>query len=115
MTTQEQTDRAYAMAESWATDKERISAILTANMQPAEFAEICGYLADAFASVGDECVSIERSMRDCFTAMSMIRGIVVERVMLPIAEHLAKTAHDERLFELGWTPVQIANAGRRAA
>lgn len=106
------TERAYSMAELWATDKERLAAMLTAKMQPAEFAEICGYLADAFASVVDECVSMERSSRDCFTAISMIRGVVVERVMLPDAERLAKTDHDEDLFALGWAPVQIANAER---
>ena len=108
-------DRAYAMAEMWANDPERLAVMLMTRMQPDEWREICKYLAESFVALTDHSISKERSARTFWMHMAMIHGIVVERVMLPIAERLARTDHDEDTWALGWSPVQIENDERRAA
>lgn len=106
-------DRAYAMAEMWANDHERLAAMIANRMTPAELDEICEYLAKAFKSLNDDGVRMERTMRDSFTAVSMIHGIIVERIFLPVAERLARQDHDEKTWALGWSPAQIANEERK--
>lgn len=86
-------DRAYAMAEMWANDHERLAAMMATRMQPEEQAEICEHLAKAFKSISDEAVPREKTYRDCFLCMMMIYGIVVERICLPVAEGLARIDH----------------------
>lgn len=105
-------DRAYAMAQMWANDPDRLAAMLASKMQAEEWAEICVYLAASFSALTDDSISHEATARAFWTHMAMIHGIVVERVMLPIAEQLAKTDHDEKTWALGWSPVQIKNAER---
>lgn len=105
-------DRAYAMAEMWANDHERLAAMIATRLQPAELAEICEYLAKSFQSISDDGVPREKTYRDCFTSLLMIHGIVVERVFLPVAEGLARTDHDEKTWAAGFAPIQVANAER---
>ena len=108
-------DRAHKMAEMWANDPERLAAMLSTKMRPDEWFEICDHLAKSFAALTDSSVSTEQTARALWTHMAMIHGIVVERVMLPIAEQLARTDHDEKTWALGWSPVQVANSERRKA
>lgn len=105
-------DRAYAMAELWANDPERLAALMQREMSVDDFKEICQHLATAFVAFTDDSVSREQTARAFWTHLSMIHGIVVERVFLPVAERLAKTDHDEREWAAGFAPVQIANADR---
>ena len=108
-------DRAHKMAEMWANDPERLAALLSTKMRPEEWREICDHLAKSFAALTDSSVSTEQTARAFWTHMAMIHGIVVERVMLPVAEQLARTDHDEKTWGLRWSPVQIENDERRAA
>jgi hypothetical protein len=105
-------DRAYAMAEMWANDQERLSALMQSEMSVDDFKEICQHLATAFVAFTDDSVSREQTARAFWLHLSMIHGIVVERIFLPVAERLAKQDHDEKTWALGWAPVQIANADR---
>lgn len=105
-------DRAYAMAEMWANDQERLPALMQSEMSVDDFKEICQHLATAFVAFTDESVSHEQTAREFWLCMSMIHGIVVERIFLPVAERLAKQDHDEKTWALGWSPVQIANSER---
>lgn len=88
MATQEQNDRAYAMAEAWANDPDRLYAMLTCRLGPDLLKEICGHLAPAFSAMTDFRVSNERTVREASTAIAMIHGVIVERLMLPTAEML---------------------------
>lgn len=105
-------DRAYAMAELWANDPERLAAMMQREMSVEDFKEICQHLATAFVAFTDDSISREQTARAFWTHMSMIHGIVVERIFLPVAERLAKQDHDEKTWAIGWAPVQIANAER---
>lgn len=105
-------DRAYAMAEMWANDKDRLAALMQSEMSVDDFKEICQHLAAAFVAFTDESVSHEQTSRVFWLHMTMIHGIVVERIFLPLAERLAKKDHDENEWALGWSPAQIANAER---
>lgn len=86
--TKEQSDRAYAMAESWANDPERLYAMLSCRILPEELKQICGHLSEAFTALTDFTVSNERTVREASTAISMIHGVIVERLLLPTAEQL---------------------------
>ena len=86
--TKEQSDRAYAMAESWANDPDRLYAMLSSRVSPEELKQICGHLATAFAALTDFKVSNERTVREASTAIAMIHGVIVERLLLPTAEQL---------------------------
>ena len=86
----EQSDRAYAMAESWANDPERLYAMLSCRILPEELKQICGHLSTAFAALTDFTVSNERTVREASTAIAMIHGVVVERLLLPTAEQIVR-------------------------
>ncbi len=88
MTTQEQTDRAYAMAESWANNPDRLYQMLATKASPDQMKQICGHLTKAFAALSDVTVSNERTVREASTAILMIYGVIVELVMLPTAEQI---------------------------
>jgi hypothetical protein len=88
-TTQDQNDRAYAMAEQWANNPDRLYEMLSCRItRPEEFKQICGHLATAFSALTDFQVSNERTVREASTAISMIRGVIVERLLLPTAEQI---------------------------
>jgi len=105
-------DRAHAMAEMWANDPERLSSLMQSEMSVDDFKEICQHLAASFVAFTDDSVSREQTARAFWLHMSMIHGIVVERIFLPVAERLAKQDHDEKTWALGCPPVQIANSER---
>lgn len=105
-------DRAYKMAELWANDPERLAALMQREMSVEDFKEICQHLATAFVAFTDDSVSREQTARAFWLRLSMIHGIVVERVFLPVAESLAKKDHDEREWAANFAPVQIANVDR---
>ena len=89
-------DRAYALAEMWANDHERLAALLQSEMSVEDFAEICEHLAKAFVDFTDDRVTREQAYRSIYAQMSMIHGIVVERIFLPVAERMASaTVVDE--------------------
>lgn len=88
MATQEQNDRAYAMAEAWANDPDRLYQMISCRMSPDEFKEICGHLSAAFSALTDFKVSNERTVREASTAIAMIHGVIVELIMLPTAEQI---------------------------
>lgn len=83
-------DRAYAMAEMWANDQERLAALMQSEMSVDDFKDICQHLATAFVAFTDDRVSKEQTARALWTHMAMIHGIVVERIFLPVADRLAK-------------------------
>lgn len=88
-TTQDHNDRAYAMAESWANNPDRLYEMLSCRItRPEEFKQICGHLAAAFSALTDFMVSNERTVREASTAISMIHGVIVERLLLPTAEQI---------------------------
>ena len=88
--TKEQSDRAYAMAESWANDQERLYAMLSCRILPDELKQICCHLSTAFVAMTDFTVSNERTAREASTAIAMIHGVVIERLLLPTAERLVR-------------------------
>lgn len=89
MPTQQDNDRAYAMAEQWANDPDRLCSMLATRItRPEEFKQICGHLAAAFSALTDFQVSNERTVREASTAISMIHGVIVERLLLPTAEQI---------------------------
>lgn len=88
-TTQDNNDRAYAMAEAWANNPDRLYEMLSTRItRPEEFKQICGHLATAFSALTDFKVSHERTVREASTAISMIHGVIVERLLLPTAEQI---------------------------
>ncbi len=88
-TTQDNSDRAYAMAEAWANNPDRLYEMLSCRItRPEEFKQICGHLATAFSALTDFKVSHERTVREASTAISMIHGVIVEQLLLPTAEQI---------------------------
>lgn len=83
-----QTSRAYAMAESWAKNPERLSALLYENMTTEDWDRICESIAKQIVAIADNSPH-EQCLRSLLVEANVISGIVIESVFLPIAEGMA--------------------------
>lgn len=99
--TKHQSDRAYAMAESWAKDPQRLSALLYENMHTEDWGRICESLAKQIVAITDNS-SHEQCLRKLMIEANAISGVIIETVFLPIAERMVKQDSAEESSDSGF-------------
>lgn len=77
------------MAESWAKDPQRLSALLYENMHTEDWGRICESLAKQIVAITDNS-SHEKCLRNLLVEANTISGVIIELVFLPIAEKMVQ-------------------------
>lgn len=80
--------RAYALAEQWAADPERLAALLRQNITDAQWLRLAAALSRQMALLADGSITHEFCLRRLLIEANEINGLVIELVLLPIAEQL---------------------------
>lgn len=95
----EQSDRAYAMAESLAKDPERLFELLGNEMTDEHWMRICVAIAKQITAIGNDSTTHTQCLRALLIEADEISGVIIEEVMLPITTELIKLAERENIEE----------------
>lgn len=93
--TEHQKRRAYAMAESWAIDPERLAALFAENRTDEQDSEFWKAIAKCFYAMKSRNFTRETAKLQLLIEIDNAMSVVVETVFLPIAERLI--AQEENL------------------
>ena len=83
-------DRAYTLAEQWATDPERMACLLKQNMTDEHWQRITASISRQIAAIGDDLLSHEQCLRSLLIEANELNGVITELVFLPIAVRMVE-------------------------